>query len=275
LRIPLSEGYSGSVTDLTIDGVQRLIYVGTDTAGLFRLRDVGSSVILTGRFLLEEAVLEVVTASTGSGLAFARTEQQLYRADADGLQWSPVKNLGSIPTAVALANTAPTTIYVGTIDRGILKSEDGLTWRSANDGLGQTPGTRLAVTDISNDPMQPSVLYAATSYLFGHTTVHRTPAGVAVSMDGGAHWLPLVGAPQAEVVDLLPVSGDTGAVYALTTQSRRPLALGRAPILASGPIVAAADMPVRPLRDLSLWPAVALGLLACTLVFAHSQRRVV
>jgi len=216
--------------------------------------------------------LEVVTASTGSGLAFARTEQQLYRADTGGLQWSPVENLGSIPTAVALANTAPTTIYVGTIDRGVLKSEDGLTWRSANDGLGQTPGTRLAVTDISSDPTQPAVLYAATSYLFGHTSVHRTPAGVSVSMDGGAHWLPLVGAPPDEVVALLPVSGDTGAVYALTTQSRQPLALGRAPMMASRPSLAPVGFAAEAQHNLALWPAIVLGALACTMVFVRSQR---
>lgn len=275
LRIPFGDAYSGGITDLTVDSWQRLIYAGTDTAGLFRLRDVGSSVILTARFPLAEPVLEVVTERTGTGLAFARTAQRLYRAEADGLQWSPVENLGSTPTALTLANTIPATIYVGTVDRGVLKSQDGATWQRVNDGLGQMPGSRLTINDISSDPVQPAVLYAATSYLFGHTTVHRTPVGVAMSIDGGAHWVPLAADQDAEVVELLPMSGKTGAVYALTNQSRRPLALGRAPMLAADPIVAEANPPMQTLRDLSFWPAVSLGLLACTVVFAHSQRRVV
>lgn len=270
LRIPLSEGYTGSITALAVDGWQRLIYVGTDTAGLFRLRDVGSSVILTAHFPLAEPVLEVVTERTGTGLALARTEQQIYRAEFGGLQWSPVANLGSIPTALTLANTIPATIYVGTADRGILKSQDGLSWQSANAGLGQLPGSRLTVNDIRSDPVQPDVLYAATSYLLGHTTVHRSPIGVAMSVDGGAHWVALYNNPGVEVVDLLPVSGQTGAVYALTSQSRQPLVLGRAPLLPSAPIIAAVGAPTWTVRNLPLWPAMALGALACVVVFVSS-----
>lgn len=278
LHIPLSDTYTGSVTDIAVDGLQRLIYVGTDTAGLFRLRDVGSSVILTAHFALGEPVLEVATESTGTGLALIRTTWQLYRSEHLGMIWSPVDNLGSVPTALALANTKPATVYVGTMDRGVLKSQDGLTWTSANEGLDLVAGSRLAVNDISVDPAQPDVLYAATSYLFGHTTVHHSPAGVAMSMDGGQNWFTLFADPKTAVVELLPVSGQTGAVYVLTTQSRRPMALGRASVLAAEMTAAASPTDTtgglrRQLTDLPLWPAAGLGALACAFVLVRGLRR--
>jgi len=73
LHVPLSDE-AGGVTDIALDSAQRLVYAGTDTAGLFRLRDVGSSVILNSQLLLDEPVRQVVADSTGAGLAFARTD---------------------------------------------------------------------------------------------------------------------------------------------------------------------------------------------------------
>ncbi|MCB0149486.1 MAG: hypothetical protein KDE01_17785, partial [Caldilineaceae bacterium] len=48
LRVPLSNDFVGGVTGLAIDKANRLLYAGTDTAGIFRLRDVGSSMIAGG-----------------------------------------------------------------------------------------------------------------------------------------------------------------------------------------------------------------------------------
>ena len=64
LRIPLSNEVGG-VTDIAVDGVQRIVYAGTDTAGVFRLRDVGSSMVVGGQLLLDEPVREVVADSSG------------------------------------------------------------------------------------------------------------------------------------------------------------------------------------------------------------------
>ncbi|MCB0074823.1 MAG: hypothetical protein KDE20_25330 [Caldilineaceae bacterium] len=49
MRIPLTNEFVGGVTAIAVDSAQRLVYVGTDTAGLFRLRDIGSSMIVNGR----------------------------------------------------------------------------------------------------------------------------------------------------------------------------------------------------------------------------------
>jgi len=241
LHIPLADGFVGGVTDIAVDSAQRLVYVGSDTAGLFRLRDVGSSVILSGHLLLDAPVLQVVADNTGKGMAFARTQWNLYRAENFGLTWVAVSNLQSAPTALAIADTNPAKVYVGTTDRGLLVSNDGREWTMANTGLNFVPGSRLKVSGLAIDVAQPEVMYVATSYLNGTSEIHETPAGVAVSTDGAQAWSFINEAAKLPVAELLPVSGLTGGVYALTTDSRTPLALGNAPIITE---VAVASQPV-------------------------------
>jgi len=267
LRVPLADGFVGGVTDIAIDGVQRIVYVGTDTAGLFRLRDVGSSVVLGGHLLLDAPVLEIVADSTGQGMAFARTEWNLYRAENYGLAWVAVSNLQSTPTAVAIANTEPVQVYVGTMDRGLLVSNDGLEWTTANDGLNYVAGSRLMVNDLAIDPMQPEVMYVATSYLYGSSEVHQSPAGVAVSTDGAQAWSPINEAANLAVAELLPVSGLTGGVYALTTNSRTPQALGNAPIITE--VAVAAEPVAQPATSFtSILAWIIAGFAALALLFA-------
>jgi photosystem II stability/assembly factor-like uncharacterized protein len=267
LRVPLADGFVGGVTDIAVDGVQRILYVGTDTAGLFRLRDVGSSVVLGGHLLLDAPVLEVVADSTGMGMAFARTEWNLYRADNYGLAWTAVSNLQSTPTAVAIADTKPLKVYVGTMDRGLLVSNDGHEWTTANNGLNYVPGSRLMVNDLAIDPMQAEVMYVATSYLYGANEVHQSPAGVAVSTDGAQAWSPINEAANLAVAELLPVSGLTGGVYALTTDSRTPQALGNAPIITEVAVSAEpVTQPATSITSILAW--VIAGLAALALIFA-------
>lgn len=264
-RIPLTSEAIGGVTDLALDSVQRLVYVGTDTAGVFRLRDVGSSVIVGGQLLLEEPVIEVAADSTGKGMAFARTQWNLYRAENFGMTWTTVTNLKSVPTALAIANTEPAKVYVGTMDRGLLVSEDGQTWTTANEGLGLVPGSRLQVNDLAVDPQQPEVVYVATSYLYGTSEVHEAPAGVAMSTDSAEAFHPIAGQMDVVVADLMPVPGMTGAVYALTTQSRTPLALGNAPVATEVAVAPAAESGLS-FSAILAW--IVAGLAAAALAFA-------
>ncbi|HEX9868027.1 MAG TPA: hypothetical protein VGC99_05420, partial [Candidatus Tectomicrobia bacterium] len=229
--------------------------------------DVGASVVLGGQLLLDEPVLQVVADSTGKGLAFARTEWNLYRAENFGLAWVTVENLKSVPTAVAIANTDPAQVYVGTVDRGLLVSEDGREWALANTGLGLNPGTRLSVDAIAVDPAQPEVAYIATSYLNGATQTVAAPVGVSMSADAAQVWTPVADSQQLAVAELLPVSGVSGAVFALTTDSRTPLALGNAPVM-----TAAVEIPaVTTAAGISLTALLAwfiAGLAAVALTFA-------
>lgn len=267
MRVPLTAEFVGGVTSLAFDSVNRVLYAGTDTAGVFRLRDVGSSMIAGGQTELDEPVKQVVTDNTGAGLTFVRTTMDLYRAENGGLSWAQVENLGSAPTALAVVNSIPATVYVGTADRGIVATHDGMTWELANDGLGMMPGTRLFVNALAADPAQLDVLYAAISYLTGSTQVHQSPVGVTMSTDGGASWSGLANNTADMVAELMPVAGSTGAVYALTATSRTPLALGTAPVIGETAVVAAAPAaPAASATSVLSW--VIAGLAAAALVFA-------
>jgi len=267
MRVPLTDETVGGVTSLAFDSVERVLYVGTDTAGVFRLRDVGSSMIAGGQTELDEPVKQVVTDNTGAGLAFVRTTMDLYRAENGGLSWSKVEDLGSAPTALAVVNGIPATVYVGTADRGVVATRDGVTWELANDGLGMMPGTRLSVDALAVDPAQLDVLYAAISYLSGSTQVHQSPVGVTMSTDGGASWSGLANNTAEVVAELMPVAGNTGAVYALTNNSRTPLALGTAPVIAE--TTAVAETPVTPAQSVTgLLAWIIAGLAAAAMVFA-------
>lgn len=264
MTVPLSE-QPGAITSIALDSANRMVYVGTDTAGIFRLRDVGSSLIDGGRLAMDEPVLQVVADSTGSGLIFARTAWNLYRAENGGLNWTLVDNLHSVPTALAVADTTPAQIYVGTADRGVLASRDGINWQTANAGLGLTPGSRLWVDALAVDPMQPEVLYVSSSFLFGSANTQATSQGVAMSTNSAQAWTSLAPALDGNVavVELLPVSGQPGAVFALAANSRTPLALGTAPTVpALAPALAAAQtqpvaQPVaEPIEAVELAPVV-------------------
>lgn len=252
MRVPLDTKAIGAVTDIAVDSANRLVYVGTDTDGVHRLRDVGTSMIAAGHLLLDEPVIELVADSTGAGLALVRTQSHLYRAEEFGLSWVEVK-VPSTATAVAIANTNPATLYVGTESSGVFMSHDGVAWESVNTGLGMVPGSRLFVNALAVDPVQPSVLYVATSYLFGSTVVHNAPRGVHLSVDGADQWTELAPVTDAAIVALMPVPGNTGAVYALTETSRTPMALGNAPSLAPVTEVAASQGTSVDLSTIIAW----------------------
>ncbi len=226
MKIPLAAQAVGGVTAIAVDGTNRLVYVGTDTDGVYRLRDVGSSMIASGHLLLDEPVEEMVAAA---GIAYIRTRWQLYRAEEMGLRWVAVENLPSPATALAIAQTTPPTVYVGTASSGVRSSQDGVNWQPVNNGLAFSPGSQLYVNSLAVDPAQPQVVYAATSLIFGSANARTTPLGVSLSSDGGLGWSQLAAISDVAVAELLPVSGQTGALYALTEASRTPVALGSAP----------------------------------------------
>ncbi len=218
---------TGSVSDVAVDPVQRLVYAGTDTAGLFRLRETGDKLVRSAQLLLGEPVLQVVVDRRGSGLALARTRWRLYRAANFGLRWERVDTFGSAPTMVAIAERAPAVALVGTVDRGVLQSADAVKWTPTNLGLSVAPATRIFVDALAVDPLEPAVVYAAVSYLYGPSSAHHTPTRLTVSGNGGMTWIDLAHANlPSRVAELLPHSGHPGTVYALTLTSRMPVLVG-------------------------------------------------
>lgn len=234
MEVRLASEAVGGVTALAFDAPNRLLYVGTDADGVFRLRDIGAGLgqglVASGHLLLEEPVEEIAVDSTGAGLAFVRTLGKLYRAEAYGLRWMDVDNLPGPPTAVAVADTSPPRVYAGTAGAGVHVSRDGVTWQPANYGLANLDNGQLVISDLAVDPARPEVVYAATGEL-AVGGFQKLSGKVGMSTDGGARWEGLAELEEAQVAELLPVSGRTGTVYALTTASRTPLALGMEPAM--------------------------------------------
>lgn len=224
----------GGVTAVAFDAFNRLLYVGTVSDGVYRLRDIGAGrgqgLAASGHLLLEEPVEEIAADSTGAGLAFVRTLERLYRAEAYGLRWVVVDSLPGPPTAVAVADASPPRVYAGTAGGGVLVSKDGAAWRPVNHGLDEIGGGKVIVNDLAVDPAQPEVLYAATG-VSDMDELQGLSGKVAMSTDGGGRWESLARLENAQVAELLPVTGRNGLVYALTTASRTPVALGVEPPL--------------------------------------------
>jgi hypothetical protein len=123
------------------------------------------------------------------------------------------------------------------------------------------------VNDLAIDPARPEVMYVATSFLYGTSELHESPAGVALSTDGAQAWSPINEAASLAVADLMPIPGLTGGVYALTTDSRTPLALGNAPIVTEAAVASQpVAQPTTSFTSILAW--VIAGLAALALIFA-------
>ena len=262
----LDAGAIGGVTAVAFDASNRLLYVGTASNGVYRLRDIGAGpgqgLIASGHLLLEEPVLEIAVDSTGAGLAFVRTTEKLYRGEAYGLRWLAVDDLPGPPTAVAVSDVSPPRVYVGTAGGGVLVSRDGAAWRAVNQGLDDAGAGMLVISDLAVDPAQPEVLYAAT----GHPDqegFQGLSGRVAMSTDGGSQWESLAGLEDAQVAELLPVTGRSRLVYALTTASRTPVAVGEEPPLV---MQETGGLPKRGLRSPGLLAWILAGHASAALI---------
>ena len=257
----------GGVTAIAFDAFNRLLYVGTVSDGVYRLRDIGAGrgkgLVASGHLLLEEPVEEIAADSTGAGLAFVRTLENLYRAEAYGLRWVVVDSLPGPPTAVAVADASPPRVYAGTAGGGVLVSKDGAAWRPVNHGLDGMGDGKLIVNDLAVDPAQPEVLYAATG-VSDMGELQGLSGKVAMSTDGGGRWKSLAELENAQVAELLPVTGRNGLVYALTTASRTPVALGVEPPLETH---LAGGVHERGLRSPGLLAWILAGHASAALVF--------
>jgi photosystem II stability/assembly factor-like uncharacterized protein len=276
VRIPMETEAIGGVTKIGVDAANQLVYVGTDTAGLFRLRDVGSSMTAAGHLIIGEPVEEIAAESSGSAMVFVRTQWNLYRAEEMGLRWVQVDTLPSPATAVVIAEGARPVAFVGTASSGVRMSHDGVNWSSVNSGLNYGPGSQLNVTALAVDPAQPDVLYAGTRLSFGSTVLVSTPMGVSMSTDGARVWEKLAEVDHVAVTDLMPIPGRTGAIYALTEMSRTPVALGDAPVFESVAVIdteiaTGAGIDILSLLSWVLAGLAALGFLA--IVWLDMTRR--
>ncbi len=107
--------------------------------------------------------LHALLVSPADGILWIGTHNGLYRSSDEGKSWQPVK----IPRDLAAMDfmgfaqdpTSPKVMYVGTHNRGVLRTTDGgETWSAFSTGLGGLDVHAMAVDGYN--PTQPRRLYA-------------------------------------------------------------------------------------------------------------------
>lgn len=305
-KFTLPHEFIGGISDLAWDATQDALLVATDTAGIFRVRfeddrREGVPPVVDAHWFHDKPVVQLAAAGD---MVLARTDWALWQLQVDvpqakippdqaslhDFEWRRTLGLDDTPTSVTVVPGEPTMAYVGTSTRGVLRSVDGDTWQPFNAGLAMGTGAQLRVDALAADHAQPGVLYVATSHVLGSRERHHQPAQVAYISQEALPWAAVSAGDGPEekvgtVATLLPVSGRTGAVYALTMQSRSPVALGRAAPSAAS-VTAASDTAAsvtaasvaaastsnetagNPLHNTLVWSWVIAGLAGIALVYA-------
>lgn len=163
---------------------------------------------------------DIITVSpVQSEVAFAAAGATIYRTDDGGATWQEVGQLASPVRSLTVTAGDTPTLLAGTATAGVYRSFDsGATWQAANDGLGMTPGAILEVNALGAAQQDPRIIYAATGYRLGTSTVRFTPAALLVSADSGATWLPLASLPlnSPRFTGLAAVAGQPLTVEAIS-----------------------------------------------------------
>lgn len=139
----------------------------------------------------------------------------IYKTTNGGLTWSPT---GHVLNQTTLDYSLLRSIFVNpnNSDHVVAGGFEGV-WKSTDGGATWTntlPNTIIG--DIEQDPMNPNVLYGATSHIF---SLQTGTAGIVKSTDFGATWTPLAtGIPAVDSVERINIaiaSSDPDYVYAL------------------------------------------------------------
>lgn len=151
------------------------IYVGTSENGLMYTTDGALSwKLATG--LTKGKINGIVVDAKDKCTVYALRANTIQKTTTCGREWGEVwahPRATTVVTAMAGDWYNPKTLYIGTSDGDILRSDDGaMTWRP----MQRVDNNRI--NDLKIDPKDSRVVYAATN-----------GAGVLKSIDGGATWI--------------------------------------------------------------------------------------
>jgi photosystem II stability/assembly factor-like uncharacterized protein/tetratricopeptide (TPR) repeat protein len=140
---------------------------------------------------------------SGQRIYVVSGDWQNYISDDSGQNWTECSteaiHAKSPSSRLAIDPTNPKHVFLATLGRGVLESEDGCSWRESSTGLGS-----MFINAITIDPNNPDTLYAGTD------------GGAYVSFDGGETWGEINnGLLGATVVYSIVVDKDSN-VYAAT-----------------------------------------------------------
>lgn len=151
------------------------IYVGTAENGLMYSYNGGQSWNLANG-LSKGRINGVVADTKDKCTVYAVRANQVHKTTSCGREWSEVwshPRAETVITAVVGDWYNPKTLYIGTSEGDILRSDDGaMTWRPMH----RVDDNRI--NDLKIDPQDSRVIYAATNGV-----------GMLKSVDGGATWL--------------------------------------------------------------------------------------
>ncbi len=204
-----------------------------ETARIERSDDGGQT--WYGVASLPERVEQIQPVAGDEQSVVARTARTIWVSRDAGATWAQTAALPSKPLALAVTGKATNLLAVGTESVGLMFSRDlGATWQQNTDPvLNGGGGAPVAVTALSVNPADDTILYAATGIWLGTSTTRLTPLGIFVSADGGQHWtameqLPLSAAP---VLRLTPVADQPLTVIAGDDASTHTVSLAATPEL--------------------------------------------
>jgi photosystem II stability/assembly factor-like uncharacterized protein len=168
-----STGITGSLVNALAfaPSASKILYAGLQGQGVFRSTDNGASWSYAG--LRGRNIYSLAVSPARAATVWAATSRGVWRTRDGGRTW--VRQL-AVPndaaTAVAVARSSLSTLYVTTFQSGVYRSTDGgRTWHRRS-----LPAWVLALS-VAIDPGNASHLWVGTRY-----------AGIVRSSDGGATW---------------------------------------------------------------------------------------
>ncbi|RPJ87034.1 MAG: hypothetical protein EHM18_03170 [Acidobacteria bacterium] len=188
----------------------QILYAGTEWGGVFKSVNSADtwSAVNTGIVGLPVSALalhptDIATVYAGLGFGFQPVSgvPSLFRTTDSGNTWNPLTGgpSGVRINCIAIDNTNPALIFVGTEGNGVYRSTDaGMTWSAVSTGI-----VDLHIRSLAVDPTSPDVLYAGSE-------------GVYKSTDRGLSWARSLFALTQYVEALAINPQDTQTVYAGT-----------------------------------------------------------
>lgn len=204
------------IRSLEVDpGNPQLLYAGDEQNGVFTSTDGGSHWTQSSVGLPSPVFVHALSFDGSGKKLYAATDHGLYVSTDKAHHWSIAGKIGSasgdLPagtyTSVAFDNSAPHTIYTGTMQHGVFVStDDGASWTSARNDL----PTDIAINGLTFD--------SNTHQLWAATT-----GGIYRSDDRGATWRAFnTGLPASLDISNIETAdsdgGASGLIYAGTNR---------------------------------------------------------
>ncbi len=221
------------------------VFAGTAYGGVFRTSDRGATWQPANAGLAGVNVRALAASpAAGASTLYAGTESGLFRSDDAATSWHQT-GFGGIPTAFAVAPSAPDTLYVADADAVYRSDDGGSTWTLERDFGGLLPLSVLAV-----DTLSPQHVYLGSagvalisrsggenwrevglpgaSQVFGlavdparpGTAIAATDVALFVTRNGGGVWSRVAGLPAATYTAVTFAFDAPGALYAATDRAR-------------------------------------------------------